>query len=296
MITVYGSINLDLVSAVDHFPAAGETVLTPSCLLAPGGKGANQAVAAALAGGAVTMSGAVGADGFAAIAMQGFSRAGVETRHIAVLPDQATALANVMVDAGGENRIVVASNANGAVPPLAPEAVAEGGLLLLQMEVPQSRIEEALDLCAARGGRGILNLAPFAPVGPALLAKVDILVVNAGEAAALSAHLGIGTDGPKEQLDALSRFCRSVVITLGSDGYLCAAGQERFEGAALPVEVADTTGAGDAFCGCFAAALDAGLPMRQALRFASAGASLACRSLGAQSAYATKAEINAAIG
>ncbi len=295
MITVYGSINLDLVASVDRFPGAGETVLTPTCLLAPGGKGANQAVAAALAGGAVRMAGAVGDDGFAGIAMRGFLEAGVDTQHVSVLPDRATALAAVMVDEAGENRIVVASNANGAVSPLVEEAVPEGGVLLLQMEIPLERNADALRLCAGRGVRRVLNLAPFAPVDGGLLSMVDVLIVNAGEASALSAHLGVEADGVEEQLDVLSRFCPTVVITLGADGYLCADGRERYRGEALPVAVADTTGAGDAFCGCLATALDAGLTMRDALRFAAAGASLACRALGAQAAYATEGEIRAAL-
>ena len=200
-----------------------------------------------------------------------------------------------MVDAAGENRIVVASNANGAVPALSSDAVPVGGVLLLQMEIPQDRVAEALDLCAGRRVRRVLNLAPFAPVGADLLAGVDVLIVNEGEAAALAAHLGVAADGPAAQLDALGRFCPAVVITLGADGYVCADGPARYEGAALPVAVADTTGAGDAFCGCFAAALDSGLPMPEALRFAAAGASLACRALGAQSAYAGADEIRAAM-
>ena len=295
MITVYGSINLDLVAPVDAFPAAGETVLTERCLFAPGGKGANQAVAAARAGAAVRMAGAVGADGMADAAMQGFRDAGVETAAVARLSGEQTAVACVMVDAAGENRIVVASNANRLVPALSDAILASTDILLMQMEIPLDRIERALRGARAQGVTTLLNLAPFAPVEAGLLDLVDILVVNQGEAAALADHLGGSSSDPSAVALSLGAYCREVVITLGAAGFLHARDGNVTAGPALPVDVVDTTGAGDAFCGCLAAALDGGVPMADALRFAAAGASLACRALGAQGAYASKSEIATAL-
>lgn len=296
MITVYGSINLDVVSKMSHFPAAGETVLTPEALPSPGGKGANQAVAAARAGGAVYMVGAVGADGLSVIPLEAFREAGVDMRGVAVLPDATTAIASVMVDASGENRIVVASNANGRAPALTGDHLAPGGVLLMQMEIPHRSNWDALAVAKQRGAKVILNLAPFGPVAGDILSQVDILVVNEGEAASLTRHLGKGAESAEEMARALSSFGPTTIVTLGGAGYLCAGKAGLIIGKALDVEVVDTTGAGDAFCGCLAAALDGeGMPLPEALRFAATGASLACTKLGAQAAYASKDEIMARI-
>lgn len=293
MITVYGSINLDIVSKMDHFPAAGETVLTPEAIPSPGGKGANQAVAAARAGGSVYMVGAVGADGLSGIPLESFRDAGVDTRGVAVLPNASTAIATVMVDAAGENRIVVASNANGNAPALTVDHLAPGGTLLLQMEIPYQSNWDALSIAKKRGAKVILNLAPFGPIDRNVLALVDILVVNEGEAAALARHLQVEADGVEEQARTLSELGPTTIVTLGGAGYVCCDKGDLVRGDALAVDVVDTTGAGDAFCGCLAAALDShGMGLVDALRFAAAGASLACTKLGAQSAYPTGAEIN----
>lgn len=297
MITVYGSINLDIVSKMEHFPAAGETVLTPEAVPAPGGKGANQAVAAARAGASVYMVGAVGADGLSAIPLEAFREAGVDTRGIAVLPGETTAIASVMVDAAGENRIVVASNANGRAPALTADHLAPGGVLLMQMEIPHQSNWDALAVARKRGAKVILNLAPFGPVDRKVLSSIDILVVNEGEAAALAGHLSLPAESAEEQASALSAEGPVTVVTLGGAGYVCAEGnREILRGSAYAVDVVDTTGAGDAFCGCLAAALDShGMGMADALRFAAAGASLACTKLGAQSAYAAREDIMALI-
>lgn len=296
MITVYGSINLDVVSKMSHFPAAGETVLTPEALPSPGGKGANQAVAAARAGGAVYMVGAVGADGLSVIPLEAFREAGVDMRGVAVLPDATTAIATVMVDPQGENRIVVASNANGRAPALTGDHLAPGGVLLMQMEIPHQSNWDALAVAKQRGAKVILNLAPFGPVAGDILSQVDILVVNEGEAASLTHHLGIDAVSTEEMARALFALGPTTIVTLGGAGYLCAGKAGLIIGKALDVEVVDTTGAGDAFCGCLAAALDGeSMPLHDALRFAAAGASLACTKLGAQAAYASKDEIMARI-
>ncbi len=292
MITVYGSINLDIVNKVDRFPAPGETVLTPEGLIAPGGKGANQAVAAACAGGSVYMAGAVGSDGLSVAPLNALSEAGVDTRGIAVLPDKSTAIASVMVDASGENRIIVASNANGAVPTLSSGHVAPGGMLVLQMEIPLTSIEHAVQVAKKQNAKVILNMAPFSPIESGLISSLDILILNEGEAVALAEHLSVAATEPSDVAKELSAFGPATVITLGARGYVCSDSGDTFAGPAFDVTVIDTTGAGDAFCGCLAAALHSHeMPLRDALRFASAGASLACTQLGAQSAYASQDEI-----
>lgn len=294
MITVYGSINLDIVSKMERFPAAGETVLTPQALPSPGGKGANQAVAAARAGGSVYMVGAVGADGLSIVPLEAFREAGVDMRGVAVMPGETTAIASVMVDAAGENRIVVASNANGKAPRLTVDHLAPGGVLLMQMEIPHAANWDALAVARKRGVKTILNLAPFGPVDETLLRQVDILVLNEGEAAALARHLGLPAAAVQDQARALAAVGPATIVTLGGDGYVCAVKDDLIEGDALAVEVVDTTGAGDAFCGCLAAALDThAMALPEALRFAAAGASLACTKLGAQAAYANREEIEA---
>lgn len=294
MITVYGSINLDIVSKMTRFPAAGETVLTPEAVPSPGGKGANQAVAAARAGGSVYMVGAVGADGLSIIPLDAFREAGVDTRGVAVLPGATTAIASVMVDAAGENRIVVASNANGLAPTLTGDHLAPGGVLLMQMEIPHQSNWDALTVAKKRGAKVILNLAPFGPVDPRFLSDIDILVLNEGEAAALARHIDLPVENPEGLARSLSALGPTTVITLGGEGYVCADEKRTLTGKALDVDVVDTTGAGDAFCGCLAAAIDGhAMELPEALQFAAAGASLACTRLGAQTAYATRDEITA---
>lgn len=295
MITVYGSINLDLVTPVDHFPQAGETVLTGACSLLPGGKGANQAVAAARAGATVQMIGAVGDDGFAEIALQGFQASGVDYRAVSRLDTFPTAIAAVMVDQDGENRIVVASNANGAVPDLDPDTVPDHGIALLQMELPFVQTQNTINVLNKKNNIILLNLAPFYPVDVSFIQNIDFLILNGGEALSLTHHLGIDAPDIDRCVAALTALGPTVIVTLGADGFLCSTDERLIRGDALDVDVVDTTGAGDAFCGCLAAALDQGQSLEDALQFAACGASLACKALGAQSAYATGDEIRAAL-
>ena len=291
MILVFGSINIDVVVPVPALPHAGETVLGGDYALLPGGKGANQALAARRAGAAVTMAGAVGGDAFAELALENLRRDGVAlglVRQVA----RPTGCALIMVgsagEARGENLIAVASGANleASAAALPDALLGPATTLVCQMEVPPAENWALLARARAHGGRAILNLAPAARVDPAVFAAIDILVANAGEAATL---------GPDPAALA-SRLRRALVVTRGARGataFLAAGG--RLEVPALAIDANDTTGAGDTFVGVLAAGLDCGLALEPALRSASAAAGLACLATGAQTAMPDAAAIAAAV-
>jgi ribokinase len=294
MVVVFGSINLDLVSTVTRFPVAGETVAGCAFAMLPGGKGANQALAAARAGTAVRLYGAVGRDAFAPLAMALLDEGGVDTRGVARV-DAATGCATILVDARGENCIVVVAGANakadgGAIP----DAALADTLLVLQQEVPASANLDLLMRAHTAGARTLLNAAPAHPLELDVLRHVDVLVANEGEAIALARHLGWPT--PPRQFAAAAIATvpgLAVVVTLGAAGALWSAGEIRAHASAPHVHVVDTTGAGDAFVGALAAALDARIPAREALRCAVAAGSLACTAHGAQSALPSRTAIKA---
>jgi ribokinase len=287
MILVFGSINVDLVVPVAALPRPGETVLGGDYALLAGGKGANQALAARRAGAAVVLAGAVGTDTFAPIALAPLIAAGVDTGLVRVV-DRPTGCAAIMVSATGENLIAVASGANmraraDAVPAghFGPDS-----LLVVQMEVPPAETAAAIRHMRARGGRVLLNLAPALPLDPSLLAEIDLLVANAGEAASLAG----------EAAAVAGRLRQGLVVTRGADGSVTwLADGSRLEVPALPIEAVDTTGAGDTFVGALAAALDSGIPLAAGLRRASAAAGLACLAQGAQTAMPDAAAIDRAI-
>ena len=295
MITVFGSINIDLVTSVERIAAPGETVLGPSYATIPGGKGANQALAARRAGAEVALVGATGRDGFAGPALALLRDAGVVLDDVAEV-DAPTGAAFIAVDAGGQNAITVAAgaNADAKVSQIRATTLRPGGLLLLQREVPDREGEAAAALARTASFRTILNLAPSGLVSQAYLRSIDILVVNEHEAADLATALRLGPD-----LDVLAQHLRqdfgisAIVVTLGSEGVI---GWEDGVAHSVPcpkVAVVDTTAAGDSFVGAFAAALDAGLTFTDALRHGTAAGSLACTRVGAQTSIPLKAEIDA---
>ncbi len=306
MIIVFGSLNLDMFLPVERLPERGETVLTASYSFAPGGKGANQAVAAAHAVAAiraaqpaanaadagsmpVVMVGATGNDDWAAPATALMREAGIDLRHTVALPHP-TACASIWVEQGGENEIVVASGANGYVSAdQVPEDLLQpGAWLVLQMEIPPAANDALIRRAHAAGVKVLFNIAPARVVAPEVLDMVDVLVLNEGEAATL---LGEQAADPAAQVRTLAaRHDLLCVVTLGAAGAVAAGpgntGEWRVESLPLkPAEVVDTTGAGDAFVGALAAALAAGHPPPEALRWASAGAGIACLTLGCQPAY-----------
>lgn len=298
MIVVFGSINVDMVLAVPTLPRPGETVLAPGYALVPGGKGANQALAAARAGASVAMFGCVGRDPFAETALAGLRAAGVGLDGVDAT-ETATGCAAVCVDAAGENQIAVASGANLlARADRVPDDMLSGGTtLLLQLEVGRDETRSLAERARARGARVILNAAPAAALSAEFLAMLDVLVVNAIEAAMLAAAVGIAGDDPVAAIQGLARrFGCAAVVTLGAAGAAACVAGETWRIGALGVDTIDTTGAGDAFTGVLAAALDGGAALPDALRPASVAAALACLAEGAQAALPGAAEIEARSG
>ncbi len=285
MIVVFGSINLDLVAEVARFPRPGETVAGISFAALPGGKGANQALAARRAGAIVAMAGAVGTDAFAATALSGLAEAGVDLAWVRQV-DTLTGVALIHVAAGGQNSITVIAGANARVQASAVPDVAlhVGTTLLLQLEVPLAAVCDVAARAGARGARVVLNAAPAHELPNALMSTLDVLIVNEHEAEALATGFGMPVD-PEAFATAVHRQhgC-AVVVTLGGRGALAVAEANVFFAAAPAVEVIDTTGAGDAFTGALAAALDRNTAWPRALAEGVAAGSLACGGAGAQAA------------
>ena len=296
MLLVFGSINVDLVFRVPALPAAGETVLGDSYVTAPGGKGANQAVAAARAGARVGMVGRVGRDGFADVALAALRAAGVDAGGVRA-DASPTGCAVIGVDAHGENQIIVASGANARV---SADQVEDAWLdpqttLLLQMEVPAAESAALIARAWARGARIVLNLAPALPMPEAALRAVDVVVVNAAEAMRLGERFGVAAERKALAAGLARTLGLTVIVTLGGEGAIAAGGAGTWRVGALPVTPVDSTGAGDAFVGVFAASLDAGLQLDDALHRASVAAGLACLGLGAQASLPDRAAIEAAL-
>ncbi|MBY6260940.1 ribokinase [Azospirillum sp. 412522] len=293
MIVVFGSINLDMIFAMDGLPGAGQTLLARSLDLHPGGKGANQAVAAARDGAAVTMVGAVGQDGLSETALSGLRGAGVELSRVAVT-NHATGTAAVCTDAAGRNQIVVAGGANlrARADQVEDALLSPGTTLLVQMESDPGETA-ALILRARRlGARVVLNLAPAASLPLPVLKAVDILVVNEDEAAWLGAHLGCAGDAPS----LYAVLGGTVIRTLGGDGVEWSSVGGAGRQPAPAVAVRDTTGAGDCFVGVLAAELDRGRPLAAAIRRAAGAASLSCTRAGGQASLPAAAETDRALG
>jgi ribokinase len=293
VITSFGSINLDFVVALPRLPRPGETVSGPDHQTFPGGKGANQALAARRAGADVKMVGAVGRDPFAELALANLRAAGVDLSGVRAL-DGTTGLAFIGVEPSGENQIMVASGTNKRVSAAwLKDALHPGEILMMQGEVPGPEVTIAIEAAHAAGARIFLNPAPIPDKAYAGLARsVDVLVVNEGEAEAIGAYLGLPGD-PAGFVKALVTAERLVAVTLGSDGVVAGRGTDVFHIRPPKVEVRDTTGAGDAFCGALAAALNRETPLERALCEAIAAGSLACGATGAQSSAPEAREIAA---
>ncbi len=297
MIAVFGSVNIDLVTPVERIAAPGETVLGGSYAAIPGGKGANQALAARRAGAEVAMVGAVGRDGFADSALALLRDAGVDLSGVARV-EAPTGAAFIAVDAHGANAITVAAGANAEARAARFDGAApSGGLLLLQREVPDAEGERAARAARARGMRTVLNLAPSGRVPDAFLALVDVMVVNEHEAADLAGSLGLAGDHAGLAAHLRDRFgIGATVVTLGGEGAVGWADGTEHRAPCPRVAVVDTTAAGDSFVGFFAAALDAGLPFGEAMCRGTAAGSLACTAAGAQPSIPTAAAVDALLG
>ena len=292
MIVAFGSINLDLIFPLPHLPVAGETVLGPTMRIEPGGKGANQAVAAARDGAQVAFAGAVGRDALAEDALRLLREGGVDMTRIA-RAEAATGCAAICVDAQGRNLIAVASGANLAAR---AEQVEDGLLgpdttLLLQMEVGADETAALIRRARARGARIVLNLAPAGVLADDALRSVDVLVANEEEAAWLAARIGV----PADAVALHAALGVTVVITLGERGVAAVGAVGSWSVPARTITVIDTTAAGDCFTGVLAAALDRGLPLEEALRRANAAAGLCCTRRGTQGSLPLAADTDAAL-
>jgi ribokinase len=290
MIVVFGSVNLDLIFAVPHIPAAGETVLGHDLRIEPGGKGANQAVAAARDGARVVIAAAVGRDALAAGALRLLREAGVDLSRVAET-DASTGCAAISVDPAGNNAIAVGSGANllARADQVEDALLTPAATLVLQMEVPARETAALIRRARPRGARIVLNLAPAAPLPDDALRMVDLLVANETEAAWLAARHGCGDDAAALR-DALGV---DVVLTLGADGVAAATTSGPLRLAARAIVPVDTTAAGDCFVGVLAAALDRGLTLAGALHRANTAAALCCTRAGSQGSVPTTAEIDA---
>ncbi len=293
MIVVFGSINLDLIFALPAIPLAGETLLGPQVRIEPGGKGANQAVAAARDGAAVVMAGAVGRDALAADALALLRAAGVNDARIAAI-DIATGCAAIAVDPQGRNAIAVGSGANLAARAAQVEdtLLTSATTLLLQMECDPEQTAHLIRRGRAAGCRILLNLAPAARLAADALRMVDLLVANETEAAWLAVDAGAAAADAAALADALGI---GVIRTLGEQGAELAAGPVRHRVPAYPVAAVDTTAAGDCFMGVLAAALDRGQALPDALRRAATAAALACTRHGSQGSLPLARETDAAL-
>ena len=294
MIVVFGSVNLDLVARVERLPRPGETVAGLAFAAHAGGKGANQALAARRAGAEVALVSAVGRDDFARAALRAVESAAIDLSRVARV-DAPTGVALIHVDARGENCITIVAGANAQVDPasLPDELLQAGTTLVMQLEVPLDAVTTVAARARARGARTVLNAAPAHALPPALLAVIDVLIVNEIEADAIASGLEVPAAPDAFARAVYRRFGCATIVTLGARGALMAVDRTLVRAPAPPVHVLDTTGAGDAFSGAFAAALDRGEPWPRALAAGVAAGSLACTMAGAQVAVSGAADIAA---
>jgi ribokinase len=295
-IVVIGSSNMDLIMQVERLPKPGETITGGVFSRAFGGKGANQAVGAARAGGQVGFISCLGNDTFATDMLTNFQKDGLDTRYVFQEKEVATGTALITVDSKGENCITVAPGANHCLLPShldqAEEFIRGAELVVLQCELHPDTLHYAIDKAATLGKKILLNLAPARPLAEKYLSKLYLLVVNETEAAMLT---GLPVNNIEEAKVAaeklLPQVAGGVIITLGTQGSYVAVENMRELIPAFKVEAVDTTAAGDVYCGSLATALVEGQPVEQAVRFASAAAAIAVTRLGAQPSAPRREEI-----
>lgn len=295
-IVIVGSSNTDMIVRLSHLPKPGETVIHGSFAMAAGGKGANQAVSAARAGGDVTLLTKVGNDLFGSQTLAGFRKEGLNTEFVSIDSSSPSGVALIFVDERGENSIGVASGANGEFHPSdlsqALHLISSADILLVQLEIPLPTVEAAIRCAAQAGVRVILNPAPARKLDPDTLRLVSVITPNQAEAEVLS---GVPLADDKSFETAakalLSKGVETVVITLGARGaFLAEAGTFEII-PAFAVKPIDTTAAGDVFNGALAVSIGEGIDVPEAVRFANAAAALSVQKLGAQPSAPERTEI-----
>ncbi|WP_157216333.1 ribokinase [Flavisphingomonas formosensis] len=296
-VCILGSINQDVIWRVAALPRPGETITTRDMKLLPGGKGANQAIAAARMGAATHIIGAVGDDAYG-VGLSGYlAESGVDVRHVARIAGVPTGAAYIPIDDSGENLIIVVPGANARVTgdDVTDAKIGEARIVLCQLEMPIPAIAAFFERVGRLGGTRILNAAPALPEGKALFEASDMLVFNQTE---LASYLGLDGE-PRTAEEAavarrlLSRPGQSAVVTLGAAGAALVTASDVEFAPSFLVPVVDTTGAGDCFCGALAALLDEGVAPGQALRLANAAAALCVGREGAGPAMPSRAEVEA---
>ncbi|MFZ6862322.1 ribokinase [Undibacterium sp. Ji67W] len=295
-ITVVGSVNMDLVFRTPRMPALGETLHGHEFRQIPGGKGANQAVAAARQGAQVNFIGAVGDDGFGTFSKQCLSAEGIDISHLTTINGVATGVAGILVEDAGDNSIVLAAGANACLQERHIDAARSGisgaQLLLCQLETPMTTVERAIAVAHAEGVKVILNPAPARDLSPALLKQVDFLILNETEASQLSGINVIDqTTAQTASEKLLTMGVVTIILTMGGNGALITqqAGSQFIN--AIKVDVVDTTAAGDTFVGAFAVGIANGLSVLEASIEAQYTAALTVTRLGAQTSIPQRQEV-----
>lgn len=298
MIVVFGSINFDIEMRVERLPQSGETLLSRDYLLSPGGKGANQACAAARTGSAVKLYGMVGDDTFADSALEYLKAAEVDLSGVGSAEAAHTGCATILVEPSGDNCITVGAGANlearaAQVPDsvLTPETV-----LLMQMEVTASENWRLVERAKKRGARIVLNAAPAAMVPQDVLQSIDVLVANEVEGGHVAREVGLEDGAPSRIPRALAqRYALTCIITLGGAGLISFGPDGGWSVPGLPISPVDTAGAGDVMVGALASALGRGDAIPDALRFASTAAGLSCQKSGTQASMPERADVDATL-
>jgi ribokinase len=297
-VVVVGSANVDLTTFTDEMPRPGETLFGKRFDLGFGGKGANQAVAAALCGARVEMVGRVGDDLFGPATIANMEQQGVGTRELKMVKGAASGVAPIFVDATGQNRILVVKGANDSLTPKAVERAApllkRADIIVLQLEVPLETVYYTVRFARKHGLRVILNPAPAAPLSLEQLSGVTYLIPNETEAQAISLK-SVTTleDAVESAKELVARGFSRVVLTLGERGAILASQEGSAHFPAFPIETVDSTGAGDAFIGSFAAFLGEGIPESEAVARANLYAALSTASVGTQKSFVSRKRLEA---
>lgn len=295
-IIVIGSLNMDLVTQTGRLPLPGETIHGMQFKMVPGGKGANQAAAAALLGGRVYMAGKVGSDSFGEQLIHNLNDKGVNTDHVLPVSGTSTGIASILVDEHGENSIVVVAGTNYLMTKADIDAVkpviATCGFMMLQFEIPLDVVAYAVETARQLGVQTVLNPAPAYQEGSTFIHLVDYLILNETETELFSGMKVTGIEtAERAARTLLERGVKTVLVTMGGDGVLMVTGNTVLHVPAWLVKVVDTTAAGDAFTAGFTVALADGKPVEEAVKYANAVGAITVTRFGAQTSLPTSEEV-----